>query len=130
LLLLDTHIWLWMTADPERIGPTTRAQLQDPTTPLLLSAASSWEVAIKYALGKLRLPAPPAELIPRHAARQGVTLLPVEHAHALRVATLPWHHRDPFDRLLIAQSLILGVPIVTVDDQLRAYGATLIDAAV
>ena len=102
--LLDTHVWLWMLTDPARIRPDLLSELHDGRTRLLLSAASSWEIAIKWGIGRLPLPGPPATYIPTRMQRSGVEGLPVEHAHALRVATLPNLHRDPFDRLLIAQA--------------------------
>jgi PIN domain nuclease of toxin-antitoxin system len=120
-ILLDTHCWLWMQAQPDQFSVGARALIEDPVTDLLLSSASSWEIAIKYELGRLPLPLPPAEYVPDRMATSGVTPLPVHHAHALEVAELPPHHRDPFDRLLIAQARIEGVPLLTADSQLDAY---------
>ncbi len=120
-LILDTHIWLWMVAEPERFSPESAALLQDGSNELLLSAASSFEIAIKFALGKLSLPAPPQEYVPAQIARTGVASLAIEHAHALAVAGLPPHHRDPFDRLLIAQAQMEGLTIVTVDRRIGVY---------
>ena len=125
--LLDTHVWLWMLSNPERLGEALEV-IEDPASRLLLSAASSWEIAIKYALGRLPLPEPPSSYVPDRIRWSGVTPLPVEHAHALAVAELPAHHRDPFDRLLIAQARLEGVPIITADPQLRTYGVELIAA--
>lgn len=87
--------------------------LADRANTLLLSAASTWEMVIKYRLGKLSLPEPPAEYVPARMRLSGVSALPIEHAHALRVGDLPEHHGDPFDRLIIAQAQLLNVPIVT-----------------
>jgi PIN domain nuclease of toxin-antitoxin system len=87
----------------------------------LLSAASGWEIAIKYRLGKLALPEPPRSYVPDRMRRSGTTSLAVEHDHVLRVAELPDHHRDPFDRLLVAQAQALDIPIVTADQQISAY---------
>ena len=120
-LLLDTHVWLWLQASPDRIEPGTLTQLEDVSNELLLSAASSWEIAIKYALGKLPLPLPPEEFVPGRMERSQVRGLPIEHRHALHVATLPAHHRDPFDRLLIAQAQLEGLPVVTADRQFEEY---------
>lgn len=125
--LLDTHVWLWMLSEPERLGGAL-ALIEDPASRLLLSAASSWEIAIKYALGRLPLPEPPSSYVPDRIRSSGVTPLPVEHAHALAVAELPAHHRDPFDRLLVAQARLEGVPIITADPHLRAYAVDLITA--
>jgi PIN domain nuclease of toxin-antitoxin system len=93
-ILLDTHIWLWMLADPDRLG-ALRDPLEDEATTLLLSAASSWEIAI-------------------------------EHAHAVTAGSLPRHHRDPFDRLLLAQATRMDVPIATADRALDPYGVPLL----
>src|SRR4051794_5189327 len=96
------------------------------TNTLLLSAASSWEIAIKYRLGKLFLPQPPAQYVPDRMRLSGVTSLSVDHAHALRVADLPDLHSDPFARLTIAQARALAVPIVTADRQLAAYSVDVV----
>jgi PIN domain nuclease of toxin-antitoxin system len=127
-LLLDTHCWLWMLVAPERFSEPTREMLESPDHELFLSAASSWEIAIKYALGRLALPEPPEQYVPDRIVASGVTGLPVEHRHALTVARLERHHRDPFDRLLIAQSLIESMPIITADPHLSLYGIETIDA--
>ncbi len=94
--------------------------LQDRAHELFLSAASAWEIAIKFALGKLPLPDPPAVYVPSRMARADTMALPVIHEHALRVAGLPPHHRDPFDRLLVAQCQAEGVPLMTADPQFRS----------
>lgn len=125
--LLDTHVWLWMLAEPERLGAAA-PMVRDPRSVLLLSAVSSWEIAIKYGQGRLDLPEPPASFVPERMRSSGVTALAVEHAHALAVAELPMHHRDPFDRLLVAQALLEGVPIVTADPAFAAYDVELIRA--
>jgi PIN domain nuclease of toxin-antitoxin system len=125
-LLVDTHCWLWMLVSPARLADRARELLADPENELLLSAASAWEIAIKYALGKLTLSAAPQVLIPELMARSGVTPLPVVHAHALHVASLPPHHRDPFDRLLAAQAQLERCPIVTRDRVFRKYGVTVV----
>jgi PIN domain nuclease of toxin-antitoxin system len=124
--LLDTHVWLWLQTTPERLGDVVGDLLADRTNTLLLSAASGWEIAIKYRLGKLLLPEPPVEYVPDRMRRSGVTPLAVEHAHALRVADLPDHHNDPFDRLLVAQAQELAIPIVTSDHHLSAYPVDLV----
>jgi PIN domain nuclease of toxin-antitoxin system len=127
-LLVDTHVWLWLQTAPEQIERATLDQLADESNDVYLSAASGWEIAIKYRLGKIALPQSPEVYVPDRMRTSGTTPLAVEHAHALRVATLPAHHRDPFDRLLVAQSQLLGMALVTSDEQLSVYDVELIRA--
>ena len=127
-VLLDTQVWLWMLAAPERLSEPARALVIATDNELLLSAASAWEIAIKYALGKLRLPEAPGDLIPRLMTRTGITPLPIHHRHALHVASLPARHRDPFDRLLIAQAQIERLPILTADRNFSLYEVDLLHA--
>lgn len=115
-----------MQADSKRLSQPTRDMLQDPDNQLFLSAASSWEIAIKYALGKLPLPLPPAEYVLSRMETSGTTPLPVQHTHALHVASLPHHHADPFDRLLIAQAQLENLELLTVDGQFEAYEVRLL----
>lgn len=117
-----------MLAAPERLSRKSRTLLISADNELLLSAASAWEIAVKYALGKLQLPEPPAEYIPRLMSRTGMTALPVHHHHALHVASLPLHHRDPFDRMLVAQAQLEKLPIVTADRSFGAYKVKVIHA--
>jgi PIN domain nuclease of toxin-antitoxin system len=121
-VLLDTHVFLWLQTEPERLGDRL-ALVEDSATTLLLSAASSWEMAIKYALGRLPLPEPPARYVPTRMRAIGAEALPIEHPHALAVASLPPLHRDPFDRLLVAQATIAGVAILTADPAVAQYPA-------
>ena len=125
-ILVDTECWLWWHLSPERLGPAAMALLEERRSPLLLSAASSWEIAIKQALGKLELPAPPERFVPEQMAEDGIEPLPIEHAHALRVARLPPHHSDPFDRLLVAQAQLERCSLLTADAQLLDYDADLV----
>ena len=127
-LLVDTHVWLWLQTTPDRVDAATLPVLADEANDLYLSAASGWEIAIKYRLGKLALPQLPEVYVPDRMRTSGTTPLAVEHAHALRVASLPDHHRDPFDRLLIAQAQLLGIPIVTADAQFSMYDVELMAA--
>ncbi|HEX9735623.1 MAG TPA: type II toxin-antitoxin system VapC family toxin [Thermoanaerobaculia bacterium] len=128
-ILLDTHCWLWMQVSPQRISAPVLEVLTNPENQLFLSAASCWEIAIKWALGKLPLPSHPTEYVPRALERQGVAGVPVQHRHALHTATLPRHHSDPFDRLLIAQAQLDGLALLTADEKLAAYeGVDLIVA--
>jgi PIN domain nuclease of toxin-antitoxin system len=119
-LLLDTHVFLWLQTTPDRLGEQL-ATVQDARNDLFVSAASSWEVAIKYQLGKLQLPEPPDRYMPSRIRAIGAEALSVEHPHALAVASLPPLHRDPFDRLLVAQSVLLGLTIVTADPAVAQY---------
>ncbi len=120
-LLLDTQCWLWMQATPERLSSRAREMVDDQDNVLLLSPVSAWEISTKYALGRLTLPIPPAEYVPSRMKSSGVDALPLQHSHALQVATLPWFHRDPFDRLLIAQAQVEDLPILSADKKLAPY---------
>ena len=120
-LLLDTRCWLWMQAAPEHFSTAARQLVNDNDNVLLLSPVSAWEIATKYALGRLTLPVAPEEYVPSRMKSSGVDALPLQHSHALQVAALPWHHRDPFDRLLVAQAQVEGLPILSADRQLEAY---------
>jgi len=128
-ILLDTHVWLWMQAEPEKLGAMARELVEDAGHELLFSAASVWEIAIKVRAGKLHLPEPVSRYVPARMQSSGVSALAVSHAHAAGVADLPDHHRDPFDRLLVAQALVEGVPILSSDAQLDAYDAERIAAS-
>jgi PIN domain nuclease of toxin-antitoxin system len=127
-ILLDTHVWIWMTMAPERLSKHARRHIQKEKNELLLSAASAWEISIKWTLGKLTLPGTPAEFVSQHLAITKTYPLAIQHSHALRVAQLPRHHDDPFDRLLIAQAETEGVPILSGDPQFRGYAVDIIPA--
>jgi len=128
-ILLDTGCWLWSLTDPDRLNKRARELIADPAQELFLSAASSWEIAIKTALGKLRLPEAPDRYVPRRMESMDIQGLPVEHAHALRVFSLPAHHRDPFDRILIAQAQMESLAILTADPAFAAYDVETVWAA-
>ena len=119
-LLLDTHVFLWLLAEPERLGDHI-VSLQDPGNQLFFSAASSWEIAIKAQIGRLDLPDDPKRYVPDRMRAIGAEPLPVQHTHALAVWELPPIHRDPFDRLLVAQAHDLRLRIVTADAQIALY---------
>lgn len=127
-LLFDTQCWLWIHGAPERLRAETRRVLTDPNTATYFSAASAWEISIKVALGKLRLPEPAARYVPARCARFGTAVLAVTLDHALRAGGLPTHHRDLFDRMLIAQAQIERLPILTADRRFAAYDVELIEA--
>ncbi|MEM9305273.1 MAG: type II toxin-antitoxin system VapC family toxin [Pseudomonadota bacterium] len=126
--LLDTHVWLWLQVSPERLDPEVLDQLGNPENALYLSAASAWEIAIKSGLGKLKLPLDPARYVLTRLERTGIREMAVSAAHALRVAALPDHHRDPFDRLLVAQAVIEQLTLVSADPFLRRYDVTYLSA--
>jgi PIN domain nuclease of toxin-antitoxin system len=128
-ILLDTRVFLWACLEPNRISDSARGLLEDPANELLLSAASSWEITTKAALEKLELPAPAERYVPSRLDAMGLTPLPVEHGHALRVGQLPGHHNDPFDRLLIAQSQLEDATLATGDPQFLLYDVDLLWAA-
>jgi len=119
-LLLDTHVFLWLLAEPERLGAQL-ALVEDPAVELLVSAVSSWEIAIKHGLGRLPLPEPPERYVPDRICAIGATPLAIEHRHALAVAALPALHGDPFDRLLVAQAKLLDIEILTADPAIARY---------
>lgn len=114
-------MWLWSLFEPERIARNAREVLADFSQEVFLSAATSWEVAIKAGLGKLTLPEQPVTYVPRRMADQGLRPLPISHPHALAVFSLPNHHRDPFDRLLIAQAKMEDMILVTADQTFQKY---------
>jgi PIN domain nuclease of toxin-antitoxin system len=127
-VLLDTQAWLWMNSDPNRLSRETRELLSDSDNDLFLSAASVWELAVKQAIGKLRLPEAAEQFVPSRASAMGTNFLPINHRHALRGGGLPLHHRDPFDRLLIAQAQIEEIPILTADRVFGRYDVDVISA--
>ena len=124
--LLDTHCWLWLQTQRRRFGDDLLGTLADPSSRRYLSAASGWEIAIKYAIGKLPLPEPPAVYVPERMRLSRFEGLAVSHVHALAVADLPPHHRDPFDRILVAQARIEGLTLVTADSAIESYDVTMI----
>ena len=124
--LLDTHVFLWWLLDREQLGRRARRILRDSRSVALWSVASSWELSIKVSLGKVRVPGRLRNYLPQKLQEQGITTMLVEHAHAFEVAELPQHHRDPFDRMLIAQARVERVPILTADEQFLAYDVEVV----
>lgn len=120
--LLDTHAFLWLAGDDDRLSDRVRELALDTSNQLSLSVASIWELAIKASLGKLRLDVGLGELVESQKAALGLTLWRIEAAHALEVETLEYHHRDPFDRLLVAQARVERIVIVSRDRRLDDYG--------
>lgn len=129
-LLVDTHCWLWQLASPERLRAEIIELLCSAENEVHLSAVSAWEIVIKHGIGKLTLPEPPERYIPSRLSSQGHVLLPMDLRHVVRLAALPLHHRDPFDRMLVAQALAEDMPIVTADRLVTRYGANVIWAGV
>jgi PIN domain nuclease of toxin-antitoxin system len=121
-LLLDTHAFLWAWADDPRLSARARRLIVDGRSVLWFSLASAWEIAVKRSLGKLELGVSVADLLGPHRARLGVGLLTIELSHVVRLESLPFHHRDPFDRLLICQALAEGLTVLSADKHLDAYG--------
>ena len=124
--LLDTQIWLWSLVSPDRMGGEIARIVDDPENTLALSAASTWEISIKYRLGKLPLPEPPEAFVLPRLTRDGIESLPIEHHHAAKVTSLPDHHKDPFDRLLIATAQADSMTILTSDRQFQPYEVKII----
>jgi PIN domain nuclease of toxin-antitoxin system len=123
-LLLDTHTFLWFISGSEQLSPIARSLIEDSANQSVLSIASVWEMAIKVSLGKLTLGKAFEVLIPQQLQLNGITLLGIDLRHTAQVASLPFHHRDPFDRLLIAQAKIEQLPLVSSDSVLDAYAVT------
>jgi PIN domain nuclease of toxin-antitoxin system len=123
-LLLDTHVLLWVLADPQRIDEGARNHIEDMRNTILLSSVCTWEIATKHSLGKLALPEAPEVLIARALDQLQGMELSINNRHALLSASFPKHHNDPFDRLLLAQAVVEGAILVTADDKLRLYSGT------
>lgn len=119
-LLLDTHTFLWFIEDSPKLSAEAKGLLESEAD-LLLSIASIWEMAIKISIGKLSLASPFDEFISEQLSKNTIKLFPIRLAHLGLVSTLPFHHRDPFDRLLIAQAITEQCPIVSIDDKFDAY---------
>lgn len=123
-LLLDTHVLLWWLSDDRRLGDRARELIADPDTTVYLSAVVMWEIRIKQAIGTLDIPADFRAVV----NAQGFTELPLTIDHTEALARLPMHHRDPFDRMLIAQARSERLTVITADDSFRAYEAPVLDA--
>lgn len=126
--LLDTQVFLWMAAAPEALSADARRVLEASDSELFLSAASVWEISIKSGLGKLKLPEAIDAYVPDRARRLALSHLPISVTHALAVAELPDHHRDPFDRMLVAQARIELLTLVTADAALARYDVDVLRA--
>ncbi len=125
-MLLDTCTFLWLATDDAALSDSARAAIADPSHPLFLSAASVWEISIKYALGKLPLPMAPRTLVPEARRLHRITSLAFDERDALTVELLPPAHRDPFDRMLIAQAVVRGIAVITPDTAFAHYPVALV----
>ena len=121
-LLLDTHILLWWLADSPKLPEQAREWIADPASAVFVSAVSLWEIWLKQSLGKLKLPSDFEEKL----AAESFESLPLLAAHTRGLASLPWHHRDPFDRMLIAQANATGLAFLTADEAAAAYGDSVL----
>lgn len=121
-LLLDTHAFLWFITDDPQLSAAAKTLIADPANEVLVSPASYWEIAIKVRLGKYPLSVPYLTFITQGIDRNDFKILPIEPRHTDLLTTMPLHHRDPFDRLLVAQALVEAIPLVSNDPTLDAYG--------
>jgi PIN domain nuclease of toxin-antitoxin system len=119
-LLLDTHTFLWMDSEPEKLSQHVQELCQNPENTLLLSVVSIWEIQIKKQLGKLELRIPLSEII-REQQENGIEILAIESAHIFGLEALPNHHKDPFDRLLISQAIVEGAILLSADPLIKQY---------
>jgi len=125
-LLMDTNVFLWWVIDAPALSSRARDEIANPGNEILLSAASGWEIAIKSALGRLDLPAEPQVFVPEQLHHNNFGVLPVSLHHSLAVYSLPSHHRDPFDRLLIAQAKSEQIPLISGDEALAVYEVEIV----
>ena len=125
-LLLDTHTFLWMSLDDPQLSETARAELSDTENELYLSPASYWELAIKISIGKYNLTEPLAAFVKREIVANNLKVLPINVDHTAEISTLPFHHKDPFDRMLVAQSMVENFPLVSRDTIFDQYGVVRI----
>ncbi|MGB3693405.1 MAG: type II toxin-antitoxin system VapC family toxin [Spirulinaceae cyanobacterium] len=128
-LLLDTQCWLWWFTQPEKLADNVIEQIADETNEVWFSVASVWEMAIKVSIGKLPLPEPIDDYVSTRMRTLGARSLEITANHALRVAALPLHHRDPFDRMLIAQAQLEDMTLVSADSTFNLYQVSLLWAA-
>ena len=120
-LLLDTCTFLWAVFSPELLSAKAKALFTDPGNEVFLSVVSSWEIAVKHSLGRLPLPEPPAQFVPRQREAHGIDSLPLDEEAALHVSRLPRLHSDPFDRMLASQSIVHGLILLSPDKQIARY---------
>ena len=124
--LIDTHVFLWWNMNDPQLSDVARAFIADGSNELFFSAASAWEIAIKTSIGRLTLPETAEKYISSRLTLQHIQALPIQVSHAVRVAALENLHKDPFDRLLIAQSQLEKIPLLTADPKLAPYDVEII----
>lgn len=125
-ILLDTHVFVWAASESSRLKPSVRELLSEPEEDIFVSSVSALELAIKWSLGKLKLPLPPYEFVSAFLATSGMSQLAVTIRDACAVGDLPFHHKDPFDRLLVAQAKTNGLRLMTADPILEKYDVDVI----
>ena len=127
-LLIDTHAFLWFIGGDDRLADEAREAILNPANTRLLSVAALWEMSIKAGLGRLDVPLPFTRLVREHVEGNATSLLPIRAPHLDALVTLPLHHRDPFDRLMIVQAQTLGATLVSRDEKFDAYSVSLLKA--
>lgn len=120
-LLLDTHTFLWWVGGDKHLSDKVIEHIGDVKNEIFFSVASSWEIGIKYELKKLSLPMTPEVFIPEHLELCQFSVLPINLCHTLIIRELPWHHKDPFDRMLVAQAKAENMALITADETLKQY---------
>lgn len=123
-VLLDTHAFLWFILDDPQLSPAAKAVIENPANDVCVSPASYWEIAIKIQLGKYSLPLPLRQFMDTHLAANAFDVIPVEPRHVEPLTTLPLHHKDPFDRLIISQAIVEGITVVSADTAFDSYPVT------
>lgn len=123
-LLIDTHAFLWFILDDPRLSARADSLISDSNNQILVSPASYWETAIKISIGKYSLAEPLDQFLEREIAANGFGVLHIQPTHVAAVSTMPFHHRDPFDRLIVAQAIAESIAVVSDDSMLDAYGIT------
>ena len=125
--LIDTHCWLWWHIDPDRLGKRTIKLIENQESTIFFSIVSAWEIVIKYNSKKIELPLPPSDYIRKRLEISYMEVIPVNLSHVLQVEKLPDHHKDPFDRLLIAQAITEKLTVITADRQFQDYKIKMIN---
>jgi PIN domain nuclease of toxin-antitoxin system len=125
-LLLDTHAVIWFLEDDAKLSARARVAISDSANRSYVSDASLWELCIKASIGRIQMPVPARELFPTRLTQLGFHILPIRHNHFYRLLELAWHHRDPFDRLLIAQAESEAMTLISCDPHFPAYGVSVI----